>query len=110
LDRPLKLLLTAVVAAAAPAPALAQIWPASVVAAGPGMARAPAQALVRVERDGRLLRRPPEVPPTQPTDSLKLSVVDIDETLDVRIRAKDAWLDDQGFRVGPTRLAFKRRF
>jgi hypothetical protein len=108
LDRPLKLLLTAIVATAAPAPVLAQVWPASVVAAGPQMARAPTQALVRIERDGRLLRRPPEVPPTQPR--LKLSAADVDDTLEVDIRAKDAWLDDQGLRVSPTRLAFKRRF
>lgn len=103
-----QLILSALVAAAAPAAALAQAWPASVVAAGPRMAQAPAQALVRVERDARLLRRPHEVPPTQPR--LRLSAVDVDEVPDVDIRAKDEWLDDQGLRVSPTRLAFKQRF
>ncbi len=109
MNRPLKLLLVAVVAAATPAAALAQAWPASVVAAGPRMAQAPAQALVRIERDGRLLRPRLEVPRTQPR--LKLNTVDADdEAPDVDIRAKEAWLDDQGLRVSPTRLAFKRRF
>jgi hypothetical protein len=108
LDLSPKLMLAAAIAVAAPVPVLAQAWPAAVVAAGPRMAQAPAQALVRVEYDGRLLRRPPEVPPTQPR--LKPSAVDIDDTLEVDIRAKAAWLDDQGLRVSPTRLAFKRRF
>jgi len=108
LDLAPKLILAAIAVAATPVPALAQAWPATVVAAGPRMAQAPAQALVRVEHDGRLLRRPPEVPPTQPR--LKLSTMDIGEVPDVAIRAKAAWLDDQGLRVSPTRLAFKRRF
>jgi hypothetical protein len=109
LDRPLKLLLTVVVAAAAPTASLAQVWPVSVVAAGPRMAQAPAQALVRIERDGRLLRPRLEVPRTPP--QLKLTAVDVDDEVpEVDIRAKEAWLDDQGLRVSPTRLAFKRRF
>ena len=110
MDRPLKLLLIAAMVAAAPAPVLAQAWSASVVAAGPRMAQAPAHALVRIERDGRLLRRPPDVPPTQPTPRLKLSAVDVDKVPDIDIRAKGEWLDDRGLRVSPARLAFKRRF
>ena len=109
MDRPVKLILAAL-AAAAPAPALAQTWPATVVAAGPQMRQAPLHTLVRIERDGRLLRRPPNVPPTQPTPRLKLTAVDIDDVPDVEIRAKAAWLDDQGLRVSPARVAFKRRF
>lgn len=108
MHRPLKLLLTAALVAAAPGAALAQAWPASVVAAGPKMAQAPAQALVRMTYDGRPQRRPLEVPPTRPR--LKLDAVEIDDVPEVDIRAKDEWTDDQGLRVSPTRLAFKRRF
>ena len=109
MDRPLKLILAAALVAA-PAPALAQTWPASVVAAGPRMVQPPTHTLVRIERDARLLRRPTDVPPTQPGHRVKLSAIDIDEVPDVDIQAKDAWLDDQGLRVSPTRLAFRRRF
>ena len=36
--------------------------------------------------------------------------VDHNEVPEVDIRAKAAWSDDEGFRVSPTRVAFKRRF
>jgi hypothetical protein len=109
LDRPLKLLFAATVLAAAPVPALAQTWPASVVAAGPRMAEAPARAFVVIDRDARLQRRALGVPPTEPRIApLRLSAAEDVPTVD--IRPKYDWSDDQGLRVGPTRVAFKRRF
>jgi hypothetical protein len=109
LNRPFKSLLVAAVVVATPVPVLAQTWPATVVAAGPRMAAAPARAFVVIERDGRLQRRPPGVPRTEPHAApLRLSAAD--EVPQVDIRAKDEWSEDQGLRVGPTRVAFKRRF
>jgi hypothetical protein len=109
LDRPLKLLFAIVVVVAAPVPALAQTWPASVVAAGPRMAEAPTRAFVVIERDARLQHRQLGVPRTEPhVAPLRLSAAN--EVPQVDIRPKDEWSDDQGFRVGPTRVAFKRRF
>ena len=110
MDRPVKFLLAALVAAA-PVPALAQAWPATVVAAGPRLAQtATVNPLVRIEHDGRLTRRAIDLPPTQPAARLKLSTVDIDDVPEVEIRPKAEWFDDQGLRVSPTRVAFKRRF
>ena len=95
--------------AATPLPALAQTWPASVVAAGPQMASGPARGFVVVDRDARLQRRPQGLPPSRPqVAALRLSTAD--EVPQVDIRPKDDWADDDGFRVGPTRVAFKRRF
>jgi hypothetical protein len=112
LDRPLKLLIVMAAVAAAPIPAATQTWPASVAAAAPRMAAPPARSLVIVTYDARVLRRPHGVPPTQPTDRapLRLSSVEPEDAIQVDLRAKDEWTDDQGFRVSPTRVAFKRRF
>lgn len=108
MDRPFKLIL-AVAAVAAPGSALAQTWPASVVAAGPPMAAAPTRAFVVIDRDPRLQRRPRSLPPTEPhVAPLRLSAAD--EVPSVDIRPKDEWSNDQGLRVAPTRVAFKRRF
>ena len=108
-DRSSILFLAAAAVAFAPVPALAQTWPATVVAAGARMAPAPAHTLVRIDRDPRLLRRP-DTPRTEPDHRLRLSAVEVDDVPEVEIEAKDEWLDDQGFRVRPGRLAFKRRF
>jgi hypothetical protein len=112
LDRPLKYLLAAAAVASAPIPALAQSWPVGVVAGSPRMAAAPARPLVVLNRDSRILRRPYELPPTDPNRPapLRLSAVEPNQAPEVNIRAKTEWADDQGFRLSPTRLAFKRRF
>lgn len=106
MDRPLKLILAATCLAAAPLPALAQSWPASVVAGAPKMAPATSHAVVRVERDPRPHRLPQ--PPTEPRVKLRLSSAE--EVPQVDVQAKDEWFDDQGLRVSPTRVAFKQRF
>lgn len=101
------LFVAAAAVVAAPLPAPAQTWPASVVSGAPRMAQAPANTLVRVERDPRLLRRQ-TLPPTEPRVKLRLSSAD--EVPEVDVRPKAEWFDDQGLRVSPTRVAFKQRF
>lgn len=110
MNRPLKLLLTLAVVVAAPIPAAAQAWPATVVAAGARMAVPTAQPPTRIDRDLRLARRQTTVPPMRPSVRLKLNPVEVDDIPEVEIEPKDEWLDDQGLRLSPTRIAFKRRF
>lgn len=109
MNRPSKLILI-VALAAAPIPALAQAWPTTVVAGGPRMAMATntSQPLARIEREARLLRKAP--PATQPPLRLKLTRVQVDDVPVVEIEPRAEWFDDQGWRVSPTRVAFKRRF
>jgi hypothetical protein len=64
----------------------------------------------RVERDFIVLR-PTGTAPTQPDRRrVKLTTIDPGDVPEVAVRAKADWSDDQGFRAGPTKLAFKRRF
>jgi len=108
LDRPLKLLIVMAVVAAAPIPAVAQTWPAAVAASAPRMAR----PLVAVTHDASMLRRPHGVRPTQPAypAPLRFSSVEAEDAPQVELRARAEWSDDRGFRVGPARVAFSRRF
>ncbi len=108
-----KLLIAATVVAVAPAPALAQAWPAIVVASVPTLRlqsrivapradnlKATGERAARRAATGPALNlHPPSALLTQPTESVE-----------VDIRAKSEWSDDQGFRVSPARVAFKRRF
>ena len=113
MDRPLKLLIAAVAVISAPLPAAAQAWPATVVAGAPQMT-AQKRLPLTLDRE-TLARRPWGVPPTAPTLAgqrrLKLSPThELGDVPEVTIQARDEWTDDQGFRVSPTKLAFKRRF
>ena len=58
------------------------------------------------------LRRQAGVPPTDPNTRRRAAFVqaDAEDIPEVEIRPKAEWTDDQGFRVSPTRVAFKRRF
>jgi hypothetical protein len=107
---------------AAPLPAMAQAWPtASVLVAGAppigSQARistvvdaAPRSFTVIDERPSPV-RRAPATPPTARPAPLQLqSDPDKPETPKVEIRAKAAWLDDQGFRASPTKVSYKLRF
>lgn len=121
--RPLRLL--TVLALAAPLPVMAQTWPgASVLVAGGSPIGAQARTLtvrdaapraftVIDERPTRV-RRPLQIPPGSQPTSLQLKPAtdpsDEAETPKVEIRAKEAWLDDQGFRVSPSRVSYKARF
>lgn len=108
MDRLSKFTLALTALALAPVPALGQSRTAAVVASAPRMAAGPARAFVIVQHDPRLLRRTNGLPPTEPRVKLRLSsAADIP---DVTIRPKDAWRDDEGFRMSPARVAFKRRF
>ena len=110
MNRPSKLILIAALAAA-PFPALAQAWPATVVAGGPRMAMTPntAQTLARVEQDTRLRGRTANTQ-AKPPVRLKLTRVQVDDIPVVEIEPRAEWFDDEGWRVSPTRVAFKRRF
>lgn len=111
MHRPLKLLIATAAIASAPLPALAQTWPATVVAAAPRMSTPSRVPALIVHRDVTVLR-PVGVPPTQPERrGLKLNAAaDPEDIPEVEVRAKAEWTDDQGLRVGPTRLAYKSRF
>lgn len=99
----LNLLIAAGVLASAPAPVLARTWPVVAVAGTPAFRpqlRAPA-----VRPLARTLSRPAlKLPRPHPAG------VATDEVPEVDIRAKAAWSDDEGFRVTPTRVAFRHRF
>jgi len=113
LDRLPKLLIAAVVAVSAPLPAAAQGWPATVVAGAPQMA-AQKRLPMTLGRETSAHRtwsalQTPSSPSAGPV--LKLSARhELGEVPDVDVPAKDEWTADEGFRVGPTKLAFKRRF
>lgn len=110
MDRPLKLLMAIAAVALAPATALAQSWPVTVVASAPQMRSPPRAPALSVHRDVIVLR-PVGVPPTQPEGrAFRMAARAPADLPQVEVPAKDAWTDDQGFRVGPTKLAFKRRF
>lgn len=113
MDRPLKFLIAAVAAAAAPLPAAAQAWPATVVAGAPQIA--PQKRLPLTIGGETYLRRAWDAPRAgsylASRPALKLTPTRaLGDIPDVRVEAKDEWTDDQGLRVGPTKLAFKRRF
>ncbi|WP_296598072.1 hypothetical protein [Phenylobacterium sp.] len=110
MDRSLKLLIAAAAAIAIPLPAAAQAWPATVVASAPqltGQKRLP----LTLDAAGVARRGPAQASRSAARPALKLTPPqDLGEIPEVRIQAKDDWFDDQGFRVSPTKLAFKRRF
>lgn len=110
---PLKLLIAAGLLTAAPAAALAQSWPA-VVASGV-QALAPQTRLLALSA----------APETEPRAAYRSAIIRRGAPLrleqpnrltqpeaapEVEIPAKADWSDDQGLRVTPTRVAFKRRF
>jgi len=108
-----KLLIAAAMVISVPLPAAAQAWPATVVAAAPQMTAQKRQPLI-IDRT-TISPRPWAAQPTHQRltakPALKLSPkYDLGQIPEVTVQAKDEWSDDQGLRVGPTKLAFKRRF
>ncbi|MBL8556461.1 MAG: hypothetical protein JNL41_19460 [Phenylobacterium sp.] len=112
------LVIAASLVGAAPLPALAQVWPATVVAGAPAAApsataphstAAPARGLVVVRHETRAIRRPPGTAPTDPA-SRTLSLTHAGDVPEVDLRPKAEWSDDQGWRATPTRVAFRHRF
>ncbi len=111
MDRPLKLLMAAVALAATPVSALAQAWPATVVASAPQMRSQPRVPALNLDREATSLRTTPFVVSRAARKPLKLNAtIDPGDAPEVDVQAKDAWTDDEGLRVGPTKVAFKRRF
>lgn len=109
MSRPLSLLIAAAAVVAAPLPALAQTWPTATTAATPQMrvqSRAPA---VTIQRQ-TTLDRPAARVAREPQTSLNLTASDPDEALDVELLPKAEWSDDQGLRIGATRIGYKSRF
>ncbi len=100
----LKLMTAAFVLALAPASALAQTWPGIAVASVPAMSqsRTTVAALTPLRARGA----PRVVALNMKTRKADLTPV----APDFEVRAKPEWSDDQGFRISPTRVAFKSRF
>jgi hypothetical protein len=105
------LLIAAAAIASAPLPALAQAWSTTVVASAPRLTTAPRVPALNLQRDVTVVY-PVDVQPLRPDRrALKLNPsADRDDIPDVEVRAKAEWSDDQGLRVGPTKLAYKSRF
>lgn len=111
MNRPLKLLIAVAAVAAAPVSALAQTWPATVVAVAPRLMAQERQPTFLVRQDPVSATPAPHRARHAGRPALKLNaVIEPDEIPDVELRAKDEWTDDQGFRVSPTRVGFKSRF
>lgn len=111
MSRSLNLLIAAALIGSAPLPALAQAWPSTVVASAPQLTTQTRVPALNLQRDVTTIR--PAMRDIAPAHhaALKLNpAVDPDEIPDVEVRAKAEWTDDQGLRVGPTRLAYKSRF
>lgn len=111
MHRPVSLAI-ALLALGAASPALSQSWPAGVVAAAPRALPGPTQPFVVVRDEDTAIRRRPTVPPTDPRTGRQAALAqhDAEPILEVDIRPKPEWSDDQGLRVASGRVAFKRRF
>ena len=111
MSRSLNLLIAAAVIGSAPLPALAQAWTSTVVAAAPQMTTQSRVPALNLQRDVTQFRPAGQANMPAYRPALKLNTpTDPDEIPDVEVRAKAQWSDDQGLRVGPTKLAYKSRF
>lgn len=105
--RPLRLLIVATAIVSAPAAAMAQTWTTAGVAAAPRVAP---QSRIAATLEREVYARP-QAATKSARPALKLSSTrSVENVPEVEVTAKDDWSDDQGFRVSPTKLAFKRRF
>ncbi|MBL8771013.1 MAG: hypothetical protein JNK30_06480 [Phenylobacterium sp.] len=103
----LPFLIAACLMAGAPLPAMAQAWQATVVAAAPRAA--PAQTLSAARTPAADARRQAVILRTEP-QARPLDLSPAEDAPEVDIQPKAEWSDDEGLRLTPTRLAFKRRF
>jgi hypothetical protein len=108
-----KFLIVATVALVVPAPALAQVWPVIVVASAPTLGSSartvsPRTDMAKVAR--QRAERPSATRHRLNLDAPSTLPRPADAPLDIEIRPKSDWSDDQGFSISATRLAFKRRF
>ncbi|MEW5687825.1 MAG: hypothetical protein AB1942_23165 [Pseudomonadota bacterium] len=106
MHRPLALLIAVAALGSVPLAATAQTWPASATAGAQSMAsRTTPQAQKASSLRAAELRRAAGARVL----NLKPSI-EVDSPPSVDLRARSEWSDDQGFRMTPTRVAFKRRF
>ena len=113
----MKLLIATAALLCAPLPALAQTaWPAAIVAGAQAMP-IHIRAWAPTTRDAlEALRAETAAAPAyrsvnRPALKIRPRVsLDPDAAPDVDIPAKAEWSDDQGFRIGGTKVAYKRRF
>ncbi|MBU1376648.1 MAG: hypothetical protein KKE02_11945 [Alphaproteobacteria bacterium] len=111
MSRSLNLLIAAGVIASAPIPALAQVWPSTVVALAPQMTTASRAPALNFQRDVTPIRPASGSTTSDHAPVLKLNrATEADDIPEVEVRPKAEWSDDQGLRVGPTKLAYKSRF
>jgi hypothetical protein len=109
--RTLKLLIAVAAIASAPLPALAQAWSTTVVASAPRMSSPTRVPALNLERETTLAYPVDAQPIRQEHRILKLDPsADRGDIPDVEVPAKAEWSDDQGLRVGPTKLGYKSRF
>lgn len=113
----MKLLIATAALVCAPLPALAQTWPVAIVAGVQAM-----QIQIRTlaptgrgEVEALRAETVAQATASRPANRLALKLrpsvsVDPDDAPDVDIPAKAEWSDDQGLRIGGTKLAYKRRF
>jgi len=107
LRRSLRLLIAATAIVSAPTAAMAQTWPMAGVAAAPRIAP---QSRMAATLEREVYARP-QATTKSVRPALKLSSTrTVENVPEVEVTAKDDWSDDEGFRVTPTKLAFKRRF
>ena len=105
--RSLRLLIAATAIVSAPTAAMAQTWPMAGVAAAPRIAP---QSRMAATLEREVYARP-QATTKSVRPALKLSSTrTVENVPEVEVTAKDDWSDDEGFRVTPTKLAFKRRF
>lgn len=106
MPRPIALLVAVAALGSAPLAATAQTWPASTTA---GATIASQRVVQKAAKASSLRTAELRRAAGHRTLSLKPSI-EIDSPPDVELRARAEWSDDQGFRVTPNRVAFKRRF
>lgn len=97
----------------APAPALAQAWPAGAVVSIASVRAPPPGALAFVVTDPAAPRAAPLPRPDVTPPPLRLktpSALAADNPPQVDVRAKAEWSDDQGFRTTLTKVHYKLRF
>jgi hypothetical protein len=89
-------------------PSFAQTWPATVVASSPRMivpSNASTSTALRALQ--RHAARPRQEQTARPLVTTLMAAA---STPKIELRPKDVWVDDQGLRVAPSRIAYKQRF
>lgn len=106
MPRPFAFLVAVAALGSAPLAANAQTWSASTTAGARSMTPHQPQ---KVRKASSL--RPADLRRAASPRKLNLNpTLELGSPPEVDLRARAEWYDDQGFRLSPTRVAFKRRF